>query len=57
MDTLTWGENSVKMFAFILKCGLHLKGSKFFPLRIDNFQKGLGVQESKHEAMKVIPLV
>ena len=31
-------------------------GSKFFPFRVDPFQKGLGVQESKQEVTKVISL-
>ena len=32
-------------------------GSKFFPVRVDSFQKGLGVQENKQEVAKVVSLV
>ena len=31
--------------------------NKFFPFKVDSFQKGLGVQESKQEVTKVVFLV
>ena len=34
-----------------------LFGSKFFLFKVDAFQKGHGVEESKQEVTKVIPLV
>ena len=51
MNTLS-GEKTDKTFCPHLK-----SGSKFYSYRVDPFQKGLGVQESKQEVTKFDSLV
>ena len=60
VDTLSGEVNLSKLFCFPFEKGSipkGKKGSKFFPFRVDPFQKGHDVQKNQQEVTKIVFLV
>ena len=63
INTLSGEAALVKVFCLLsekvstVKGIFSLRGCKFFPFRLDSFQKGFAMQESKHEITKVVSLL
>ena len=55
LDTISRAITLLKMFLSPSEKGSSLKGKNFFPFRVDPFQKGLGLQESKQDHKSCLP--